>query len=193
VPGVGGTPSASQTLLWKAGFDTPFLVNDLYRLSYLGDALLNPASGTNTPANALRVALKANDLSKSIPNPVGPTLLCGGGGDPVVYYSSNTTVLKSTGGWNTGPTSAYVTEVNMDTNAGGTPGSFALLQGGFTDKYSGTTSTTFTNAYAAAIAAGKTTADAQNAAGKALVAAYHTGLVPFCVKAAASYFANPKF
>lgn len=191
-PPSGGT--ATQTLLWTGGFGSPFLVTDTYRLQYLGDAAANPASGATTPTNALRVALKANDLSKTVPTPLGATLLCGGGGDPVVYYSTNTTALKTT--WTTNAaaaTAAAVTEVNMDNNAGGTAGLFSALQTSFTAKYSGTTSTTFTDAYTAAIAAGQSASDAQKTAFKALLAAYHTALVPYCVRAAASYFANPAF
>jgi hypothetical protein len=181
----------TQTLLWSTGFGSPFLVNDNYRLSYLGDVQANPASGGNTPGNALRVALKANDLTKSVPAPVGPTMLCGGGGDPVVYYTTNTSALKGTTGWTAG--SAYVTEVNMDTNAGGSTNPstdpFYALKTGFTATYSGTTSTTFTSAYTAALGAGQNATQAQTTAFTAVVQNYHTGLVPFCFKAAAGYFA----
>ncbi len=195
LPG-GGTPSASQTALWSGGFGSPFLISDNYRLAYVGDAF-TPATAA-APTNALRIALKANDLTITVPTPLGPTMLCGGGGDPVVYYSTNTTTLKTT--WTTNAaavTAAAVTEVNMDTNAGGvtspTLDPFYLLKTGFTAKYSGTTSTTFTSAYTAALTAGQPALQAQVTAFKAVLAAYHTGLVPFCVKAAAGYFANPAF
>ena len=81
------------------GFDnTNYLINTDFRAAFIEDSLANPDgliptvmnSGKTAanPQNALRKALKDNDLRGYRPNM--PTLLCGGNQDPTVFYDLNT-------------------------------------------------------------------------------------------------------
>ncbi len=153
----GSLPAAPTaqplTPLWTLGFGTPNLIKSSFRADYL------------TPSNVLRAKLGVNDLTLTMPNPVGATMLCGGGADPTVYYSANTGTLLGTGGWPAGVTATFVQQVNMDLNNGGvTSGAdpFNALK----------TSFTATNPTSAANYA----------------TTYHSNLVPYCVRAARGFF-----
>jgi hypothetical protein len=93
-------------------------VPNAYRLSYLQDAWSAPDGGypntttglpPDSPANALRRALKENDLRDWAPT--SPMLLCAGDEDPVVFYL-NTQLME--GYWAATAPDAPVTVVNID-------------------------------------------------------------------------------
>jgi hypothetical protein len=156
-------PAGPLNALWSAGFGTPNLIKSSFRTDYL----------TN-PANQLRANLIVNDLTASTSpvgatsNPVGATMLCGGSNDPTVYYATNTGTLLALPAWTGAPT-GVVTVVNMDLT-GVTPNPadpFLTLKQSFTSK----------NPTSAADYA----------------STYHANLVPYCVRAARSYFSNPAF
>ena len=78
--------------IFASGFGADNLVTNAFRLSYLEDASTAPDGGypndtsglpPAAPANALRLALKMNDLRNWAPTT--PVLLCAGGQDPVVF------------------------------------------------------------------------------------------------------------
>lgn len=148
--------------LWAAGFGTPNLIKSAYRTAYLAD------TANATPTNALRVGLKANDLT-AMTSPVGATMLCGGSSDPTVYYSTNTGSMLALPGWAGAVTAGVVTQVNMDLGAGtANPADpFGSLKTSFT-----ATNPTSSATYATT---------------------YHTNLVPYCVRAARGFFSNPAF
>jgi hypothetical protein len=157
----GAPTGQALTPLWQAGFGTPNLIKTSYRNSYLGDAQANNVN----PLHPLRAALKQNDLTVTVPQPVGATMLCGGGADPIVYYSTNTGALLAKVGWTAGVGAGAVLQVNMDLNNGGvTSGTdpFGALKTSFTS----------TNPTSAANYA----------------STYHTNLVPYCVRAARGFF-----
>jgi hypothetical protein len=122
----------AQPGLYAAGFGNQnYLISDTYRLSYLTDARANPdgaiASVTNgfsvttsglpatSPANGLRIALKANDLRNWTPNAQTKVLMCSGTGDPNVPFSINTGTMKAY--WSSGAGAApagVVSTIDLD-------------------------------------------------------------------------------
>ncbi len=168
---------ASLAALFDAGFGTPYLVNNTYRVAYVDDAILHPDQAemailnhqtltssdvglAASPAVGLRQDLKLNDMRNGDWAPEEPMLMCGGDQDPEVFFL-NTQIMAAQ--W-----SPYLgTLVNvLDLNA--TPsGQFAPLQ------------TAFQTTYAGLVAAQGPSAALQ---------AYHTTEVPFCMVAARDFF-----
>jgi hypothetical protein len=168
---------ASLAALFDAGFGTPYLVNNSYRVAYVDDAIIHPdqaemailnhqalTSGdvalAASPSIGLRQDLNLNDMRNGGWAPEEPMLMCGGDEDPEVFFM-NTQIMAAQ--W-----SAYLgTLVNvLDLNA--TPsGSFAQLQSAFQATYAGLVASE-----------GASTA----------IQAYHTTEVPFCMVAARDFF-----
>jgi dienelactone hydrolase len=165
------TSPASLATVFAAGFGTDDLVNNMYRGSYLSDALATPDGGFPTlttglppanPTNALRVELKANDLRNW--SPTAPTLLCGGNSDPTVFFF-NTTLMQDY--WTAHPPPAPPVVLDID-SAPSSNDPYASLKTAFS------------------VAKSLVSADGGEAA---VLAAYHATLVPpFCVSAVKSFF-----
>jgi alpha/beta superfamily hydrolase len=167
------TSPAAQAPLFALGFGTSYLINNNARLNYLLDAIQNPDGAVPTattglpassPGNAMRIALKTNDLRGW--QPARPILLCGGNGDPTVFYSVNTGLMQML--WSLQVTAGLVTVLDVDSNPTGVNDPYAAAKLGFA---------TFKQQTAAA---GGASAVIQN---------YHGGLVPpFCTAAARGFF-----
>ena len=167
------TSPAAQAPLFALGFGSSYLINNSARLSYLLDATQNPDGAVPTPttglpasspANAMRSALKTNDLRGWTPSK--PMLLCGGNGDPTVFYSVNTGLMQTL--WSSLVTGGLVTVLDVDSNPTGVNDPFAAAKVGFATlkQQTGT--------------AGGAAAVLQN---------YHGALVPpFCTAAARGFF-----
>src|SRR6266403_4771629 len=108
VPGSPGypLPPTAQTPLFAAGFGSPYLINNSYRVSYALDAASNPDGAVpapragvplaaTAPVQPLRLAFYKNDLCNAGWAPTSPTLLCGGDADPTVFYSVNTGTMAA--------------------------------------------------------------------------------------------------
>jgi len=165
------TQPASLAAVFAAGFGGDFLITNSYRGAYLADALAAPDGGFPTltsgvpaasPANALRIHLKANDLRNW--SPAAPTLLCGGSSDPTVFFF-NTTLMQAY--WTAH--APAVTPVVLDVDSAATANDpYASIKSGF--------------------AAAKAAVSAQGG-DAAVLADYHAGLVPpFCLSAVKSFF-----
>jgi hypothetical protein len=170
---------ASLAPIFAMGFGNPHLVNNTYRLEYLRDAQAQPDGGFPTvstgvpataPANTLRQALKTNDLRNW--TPTAPVLLCAGNQDPTVFYF-NTQLMQHY--WTANPPGAALTVLDVDS---------AVASG---DPYA-----TLKNAFAAAkalVAANAVAGGASDGGAKAVLQAYHAGLVPpVCLSAVKSFF-----
>src|SRR6202789_3305898 len=95
-------PPSAQAPLFSAGFGTPYLINNSFRVAYAADALTNQDGGVSffaragaplpatEPVQTLRQALYKNDLRNGDWRPSSPSLLCGGGADPTVFFPVNT-------------------------------------------------------------------------------------------------------
>lgn len=115
------TPATQPAVLaptFAEGFGADALVTNAYRLAYLNDAQANPDGGFPAfttgqppaqPANALRQALKRNDLRTW--TPTSPVLLCGGNEDTTVFWS-NTELLQRY--WSGAAPNAPVTVLDVD-------------------------------------------------------------------------------
>jgi pimeloyl-ACP methyl ester carboxylesterase len=176
------TPATSPPELasvFAQGFGPDNLITNAYRLSYLQDAQTAPdgAFPTKTdglppanPTQALRRALKANDLRNWAPN--APVLLCAGSQDPTVFYL-NTQAMQDY--WAASAPGASVTVVNMD--------SAPAANDPYTD---------LKNGFQAAKDLVRTTAvvgGASDNGDQAVFDAYHAGLLPpFCFGAVKSFF-----
>ncbi len=176
------TPATSPPELasvFAKGFGADNLITNAYRLSYLQDAQAHPDGGFPTktdglppasPAQALRIALKTNDLRNW--TPTAPVLLCAGSQDPTVFYL-DTQLMQDY--WAATAPTAPVTVVNMDTSPGSND-PYADLKNGFQ----------------AAKDLVRTTAvvgGASDGGDAAVFEAYHAGLLPpFCFSAAKSFF-----
>jgi hypothetical protein len=175
------TAPASLAPVFALGFGTDNLVKNSFRLSYLSDAQTNPDGGwpstttgiaAATPAVRLRQALKQNDLRDW--TPTSPMLLCGGDADPAVFWF-NTQLMQ--GYWAArAPSPNPVIVLNLDSTASGND-PYADLKSQFALAKQFTAAT--------AVAQGATDGGA-----RAVVDAYHAGLVPpFCLEAVQSFFA----
>lgn len=115
------TPATSpERIAWAfaQGFGPDNLINNVYRLSYLQDVLAAPDGGypntttglpPSSPGNALRLALKRNDLRNWAPR--APMLLCAGDEDPVVFFM-NTQLMQ--GYWAAYAPESPVVVLNVD-------------------------------------------------------------------------------
>jgi hypothetical protein len=179
-------PPTAQTPLFAAGFGSPFLINNSFRVSYVLDAASNPDGAVPAPAagvplaatepvQTFRQALYKNDLRNGAWAPKAPTLLCGGDADPTVFFSVNTGTMAAF--WAPEVQAGLITI--LDVNA--TPsGLFAALQSGFQ------TSEANQLAYYLSPAGGLSLAAAE----ELIVEGYHTAVAPFCAAAARAFFSE---
>ena len=180
-------PPSAQTPLFAAGFGSPYLINNSYRVNYAIDALSNPDGAlplpmvragaplaATLPMQPLRQAFYKNDLRNGAWAPNSPTLLCGGGADPTVFYPVNTGVMAAF--WSPLVHAGLVTVLDLS----GTPaGAFAAVQTGFQ------TSEAQQLAFYESPAGGSLSAAA---AQQLIVEGYHTSVAPFCTAAARAFF-----
>ena len=177
-----GSPpySAEQVSLFDLGFGNPYLINNTYRVGYVDDAVINPdeaemtllGGGTLTASDValattssvgLRKDFAANDM-RSGWSPEEPMLLCGADADPTVYFF-NTQIMAAL--WTPYVQGGLVTVLDLNgTPQTGNP--FAPLQVGLQE----------------------TEAQLVAADGASAVASYHTTEFPFCMAAAAGFFAK---
>ena len=183
---VPSDPNDPNTPLFAAGFGTPFLVNDNYRVSYALDAAADPDGAVPTPSagvplaaapptQTLRKALYMNDLRTTGWAPNAPTLMCGGGKDPTVFFSVNTLTMAAF--WGSLPPGVVSV---LDINAA-PAGPFVTIQTGFQ------TSQAQLFAFYQSPAGGSLS---PAAAQQLLVQGYHSAVAPFCALAARSFFGN---
>jgi hypothetical protein len=173
------TTPANLAPAFALGFGTSNLVTNAYRLAYLQDAAAAPDGGFPTttndmppaaPTNAIRMALKTNDLRNWAPT--APVLLCGGNADPTSFYL-NTQLMQ--GYWAANAPTSSVTVLDVDSSASsGDP--YGTLKDGFA-------------AAKAAVQVAAVLGGASDGGAMAVLQEYHAGLVPpFCLDAVKSFF-----
>ncbi len=187
-------PNVPVTALFAAGFGSPYLLNNSFRVAYAVDAATNPDGADPTPTDptglpglplaaapptqTFRLGLYTNDLRNGKWAPTSPTLLCGGDQDPTVFFSANTGVMATF--WSSLVAAHLITI--LDVNAAPTANDpFAQIQGGFI-----ASQTALLAFYQSAAGGSLTLAQAE----QQLVEGYHTAVAPFCAVAARSFFAN---
>ncbi|HEV7614353.1 MAG TPA: prolyl oligopeptidase family serine peptidase [Steroidobacteraceae bacterium] len=189
VPGSPGypIPSTAQTPLFAAGFGSPYLINNSYRVSYVLDAASDPDGAVPVPLpgvplaaavpkQPLREAFYKNDLRNGTWAPTSPTLLCGGNADPTVFFSVNTQTMAAF--WSAQVHAGLITVLDV----GAAPaGPFAALQTGF--QQSQAAQLAF---YESAAGGGFSPAAAE----QLLVQGYHGSVAPFCTAAARAFFSQ---
>jgi acetyl esterase/lipase len=187
VPGSAGypLPPTAQTPLFAAGFGSPYLLNNSYRVAYALDAASNPDGAVPAPSagvllaaaaptQPLRLAFYKNDLRNGSWAPSSPTLLCGGDQDPTVFYSVNTGTMAAF--WSSLVQAGLITVLDVN----GTPGgNFAAFQAGFQE-----TQAAQLLFYESAAGGGLSPAAAQ----QLIVEGYHSAVAPFCAAAARAFF-----
>jgi hypothetical protein len=187
VPGSPGypLPPTPQTPLFAAGFGSPYLLNNSYRVAYVLDAAGDPDGATppgvagvplaaKAPVQPLRLAFYKNDLRNGAWAPTSPTLLCGGDADPTVFFPVNTGVMAAF--WSPLVQAGLITVLDVN----GTPaGSFATLQTGFQESQAAQLAF-----YESAAGGSLSPAAAQ----QLIVEGYHTSVAPFCSAAARAFF-----
>jgi Prolyl oligopeptidase family len=178
-PVISGNPQLTALLaipsnpIYALGFGAPSLFTNDYRVSYATDAVANPDGAVQTPPtvslaaspqNALRIALKTNDMRNgSAWAPAAPMLMCGGDQDPTVFFSLNTGTMAAY--WASVP-AGLINVLDVDAPVTAT-GPFTSLQLAFQQQI----------------------ASILSASGEVGVAeAYHTTVVPFCSVAARGFF-----
>jgi acetyl esterase/lipase len=184
---VPSNPADPNTPLFAAGFGSPYLVNNAYRVSYALDAAANPDGAVPTPTagvplavsvptQPLRQALYKNDLRNGPWAPHSPTLLCGGDADPTVFFSVNTGTMAAF--WSPLVQAGLISVLDV----GGTPsGAFAAVQAGF--QASQLAQLEF---YESAAGGGLSPGAAQ----LLIVEGYHAAVAPFCAAAARAFFSQ---
>jgi pimeloyl-ACP methyl ester carboxylesterase len=190
VPGSASypVPPSAQTPLFAAGFGTPYLINNSYRVAYAADALTNQDGGESffaragaplpatEPVQTLRQALYKNDLRNGDWKPNSPTLLCGGDADPTVFFPLNTGTMAVF--WAPLVQAGLITVLDVN----GTPGGpFAAVQAGFQESQAAQL------AYYESAAGGSLSPEA---AALLIVEGYHTSVAPFCAAAARAFFSE---
>jgi acetyl esterase/lipase len=189
VPGSPGypLPPTAETPLFAAGFGSPYLINNSYRVSYALDAASNPDGAVPTlragaplaaaaPTQPLRLAFYKNDLRNGAWAPNAPTLLCGGDADPTVFFPVNTGVMAAF--WSPLVQAGLITVLDVN----GTPGGpFAALQTGFQESQAAQL------AFYESAAGGSLSPPA---AQQLIVEGYHTSVAPFCSAAARAFFSQ---
>ena len=173
------TAPADLAPVFARGFGPDHLITNAFRGAYLQDSLAHPDGGFPTvtdglpataPANALRIAFKANDLRNW--SPTSPVLLCAGHDDPTVLYM-NTDLMQRYWAAAGVTASIRVLDVDDDPSVGDDDATIKL---GFNAAKE--------SVRAAAIAGGATDGGAL-----AVADAYHSSLVPpFCLAAVQSFF-----
>ena len=184
---VPSDPTNPNTPLFAAGFGTPYLINNSYRVSYVLDAAADPDGAVpmptlgvplapNPPTQGLRLDFYTNDLRNGDWAPTVPTLLCGGDKDPTVFFSVNTGTMAAF--WSAQVAAGLITV--LDVNA--TPsGPFAEVQTGFI------ASQTAEFAFYQSPEGGSLS---PAAAAQQVVEGYHSAVAPFCSVAARSFFST---
>ena len=178
-PMTPATDPANLAAVFAQGFGTNHLLTNDFRLAYLQDAQANPDGGFPTltdarppddPAHPLRQALKLNDLRTW--TPTAPVLLCAGTSDPTVFYL-NTQLMQDY--WTAVAPTAPVTVLDVDADiASDDPFEALKIQFGIAKDV----------VRADAILGGAT-----DGGDRAVLDAYHSGLVPpFCLSAARAFF-----
>jgi hypothetical protein len=190
VPGTANypVPPSAQTPLFAAGFGTPYLINNSYRVAYAADALTNQDGGESffaragaplpatEPVQTLRQAMYKNDLRNGGWKPNSPTLLCGGDADPTVFFPVNTGTMEVF--WAPLVQAGLITVLDVN----GTPGGlFAAVQVGFQESQAAQL------AYYESAAGGGLSPEA---AALLIVEGYHTSVAPFCAAAARAFFSE---
>jgi acetyl esterase/lipase len=189
VPGSPGypLPPTPQTPLFAAGFGSPYLINNSYRVSYALDAASNPDGAippgragvplaAAAPMQPLRLAFYKNDLRNGAWAPNSPTLLCGGDADPTVFFPVNTGTMAVF--WSRLVQAGLITVLDVN----GTPGGpFAALQTGFQASQAALLAF-----YESPAGGGLAPAAAQ----QLIVQGYHTAVAPFCAAAARAFFSQ---
>jgi hypothetical protein len=187
------------TPFFDAGFGTPYLINDSYRILYAADAVSNPdpaLAGTGVGRAAappsistLRLATYMNDLRTGwAPN--SPTLLCGGDGDPTIFFLNALTMQAY---WSQTPAAPYVSvlDLNGTPAASGLLAAFAPFQLGFQAANgipSGATFLADLAYYQTAAGGSLPLAQATMAAEAAVVEGTHQAEAPFCTAAVSRFF-----
>jgi len=183
---VPSNPTNPDTPLFDAGFGSPYLIINDYRVSYAVDAATNPDGAVPTPkagvplaaaapTQTFRLALYKNDLRNGGWTPKSPTLLCGGDQDPTVFFSVNTETMAAF--WSALP-AGLVTVLDVN----GTPaGPFAAIQTGFIESQA-----QLLEYYQSAAGGSLSLAAAE----EQVVENYHTNVAPFCALAARSFFSK---
>ena len=179
-------PADPATEIWYAGFGNPFLVNNSYRIGYVLDAATNmdgalatPATYTlaaTAPTQTLRNALYVNDMRNGGWIPEEPTLLCGGENDPTVFFT-NTQIMQAYWSYVAVAPTGALTVLDVDPSTAPS-GPFAAIQTAFQTEAAAT--------LASLESSGLTQAEAEAEA----IQNYHTGVAPFCLLAARSFFAE---
>jgi hypothetical protein len=183
---VPSNPANPETPLFAAGFGSPYLLNNSFRVGYAIDAATDPDGAVPTPAAGLplaaappaqtfRLALYTNDLRNGKWHPTSPTLLCGGDLDPTVFFSVNTETMAAF--WSALP-AGLVTVLDVN---GAPAGPFAAIQTAFVASQD-----SLLAFYMSAAGGGLTLAQAE----QQVVQGYHGNVAPFCAVAARSFFAN---
>ena len=180
-------PPGPETPLFAAGFGSPYLVNNSYRVSYALDAASNPDGAlpptsragaplaAAAPTQPLRLAFYKNDLRNGPWAPNSPTLLCGGLLDPTVFFPVNTGVMATF--WSQLP-AGLITVLDVNATPGGP---FAALQTGFQESQAAQL------AYYESAAGGSLS---PAAAQQLIVQGYHGAVAPFCTAAARAFFSQ---
>jgi hypothetical protein len=180
-------PPTPQTPLFAAGFGSPYLINNTYRVSYALDAASNPDGAVPTPKagvplaasppmQPLRLAFYKNDLRNGAWAPTSPTLLCGGDADPTVFFSVNTETMAAF--WSPLVQAGLITVLDVN----GTPAPpFAAVQTGFQESQAAQL------AFYLSPAGGSLS---PAAAAELIVEGYHTSVAPFCAAAARAFFSE---
>jgi hypothetical protein len=180
-------PPSPQTPLFAAGFGSPYLINNAYRVTYALDAAANPDGAVPTPSagvplaaavptQPLRQAFYKNDLRNGAWAPNSPTLLCGGDADPTVFFSVNTGTMAAF--WHPLVQASLITVLDV---SGAPAGAFAEVQAGFQ-----ATQLAQLQFYESAAGGSLSPAAAQ----LLIVEGYHGSVAPFCAAAARAFFSQ---
>ena len=184
---VPSNPANPETPLFAAGFGSPYLLNNSFRVAYAVDAATNPDGAVPTPSagvplsaapptQTFRLGLYTNDLRNGKWAPTSPTLLCGGDQDPTVFFSVNTQTMGAF--WSSLVAAHLITILDVN---GAPAGPFAPLQEGFVASQDAQLAF-----YMSAAGGSLTLAQAE----QQLVEGYHTAVAPFCTVAARSFFSQ---
>jgi hypothetical protein len=187
------------TPFFDAGFGSPYLLTDSYRILYAADAASNPdpaLAGTGVGRAAappsispLRLATYNNDLRTGWA-PDSPTLLCGGDADPTIFFLNAQTMQAY---WSQTPAAPYISvlDINGAPATSGLLAAFAPLQLAFQAANGIPNGTIFQGelAYYESAAGGSLPApQATLAAEEAVVEGTHKAETPFCTAAVSRFF-----
>ncbi len=184
-------PNIPVTEIWHAGFGNPYLINNNYRVSYVLDAAQNPDGAVPAPqpgvplakvkpTQGLRQDFYVNDLRNGNWAPTVPTLMCGGSLDPTVYFSVNTGTMAAF--WQPLVVAGVITVLDVDPQPPAVPaGPFIEIQQDF-QAYQAAQFAYYQTAAGGGLSAA--------AAQQMIVEGYHVSVLPFCSRAARSFFSH---